>query len=91
MNLTPAQLRAGRALLDWTRKELSAESGLSPETIKNIERGTFNPMADSLQKIVIAFAAKGVEFMSVETHARFSLGAVITSGKDKKVGEGDGR
>lgn len=82
MSLTPAQLRAGRALLDWTRKELSAEAGISPETIKNIERGIFHPMADTLQKIVSAFAARGVEFGCLETHGRFGVGAMLTAGKE---------
>jgi DNA-binding XRE family transcriptional regulator len=82
MTLTPAQVRAGRALLDWTRKELSAEAGISPETIKNIERGTFNPMADTLRKIIAAFAAKGVEFGSLETHGRFGVGAMLTARKE---------
>jgi hypothetical protein len=37
MSLNPAQLRAARGLVDWTRKELASCAAISPETVKNIE------------------------------------------------------
>ena len=36
--LTPAQLRAARALLGWSREDLADKSGVGAETVKNLER-----------------------------------------------------
>jgi transcriptional regulator with XRE-family HTH domain len=63
--IAPEQLRAARGLLDWSRAELSEASGLSPETIKNIEHGTFKPEAETIDKILRAFHYKGVEFIDI--------------------------
>jgi DNA-binding XRE family transcriptional regulator len=46
--IAPAQLRAARALLDWSRADCGTASGVSPETIKNIEKERFQPGADTL-------------------------------------------
>lgn len=41
-------------------------------------------MPETLQKIIAAFNAKGVEFVSLETHGRFGIGAMLTAGKDAR-------
>ncbi len=41
--LTPAQIRAARALLNLSQDELPAASGLARQSIKNIERGVTDP------------------------------------------------
>ena len=65
--IAPAQLRAARSLLDWSRGELAKESGVSPETIKNIEHGTFSPKEETLRALVEIFARHGVEFVRYES------------------------
>ncbi|MFA6279908.1 MAG: helix-turn-helix domain-containing protein [Bdellovibrionales bacterium] len=60
--ITAAQLRAARGLLDWTRSELAKASGLSAETIKNIEHGVYMPQDSTISAIVKAFAEHNVEF-----------------------------
>jgi DNA-binding XRE family transcriptional regulator len=65
-NITPAQLRAARGLIDWTRKDLADAAGISPETIKNIEHGTFHPQESTTTSIIKAFANKDVEFTDNE-------------------------
>ena len=60
--ITAAQLRAARGLLDWTRADLAKASGLSPETIKNIEHGIFKPTEATTLSIVNTFAVHNVEF-----------------------------
>lgn len=60
--ITAAQLRAARGLLDWTRNDLAQAAAVSPETIKNIEHGTFRPQETTADAIVRAFAVHGVEF-----------------------------
>jgi len=63
---TPAQLRAARGLLDWTRASLAKASGLSKETIKNIEHGIYKPQDSTIDAIVRTFAAYDVEFTENE-------------------------
>ncbi len=64
--ITPAQLRAARGLLDWTRSELAKASGLSAETIKNIEHGIYTPQETTIAAIIKTFAEHGVEFTENE-------------------------
>src|SRR5947209_8792214 len=66
MNLTAAQLRAARGLLDWTRTDLAKAANISPETVKNIEHGTFRPQEQTADAIVKAFAAHDVRFTENE-------------------------
>jgi len=41
--ITAPQLRAARALLNWTRERMSEETGLNVNTIRNIEKGFISP------------------------------------------------
>lgn len=61
--ISAAQLRAARGLLDWTRAELAKAASVSPETIKNIEHGTFRPQDSTEAAIMKAFSAHDVEFL----------------------------
>lgn len=60
--ITGPQLRAARGLLDWTRTELAEFAKISPETVKNIEHGTFRPQEQTAQAIYAAFAQHDVVF-----------------------------
>lgn len=60
--ITAAQLRAARGLMDWTRSDLAKAANVSPETIKNIEHGTFRPQETTADAIVRAFAVHDVIF-----------------------------
>jgi DNA-binding XRE family transcriptional regulator len=64
--ITAAQLRAARGLLDWTRTDLAKAAGVSPETIKNIEHGTFRPQESTADAIIRAFATHDVKFTENE-------------------------
>ena len=64
--ITAPQLRAARGMLDWTRGDLAKAAGMSPETIKNIEHGTFRPQEATSDAIIRAFAGHGVEFTDDE-------------------------
>lgn len=64
--ITSGQLRAARGLLDWTRVDLAKAAGLSPETIKNIEHGSFRPQEDTREAIIRAFRNHDVEFTENE-------------------------
>lgn len=51
-------IRDRRTLLKVTQQDLSDITGLSPQTISNIERGKVDPSFSNLQKIVYAVGLK---------------------------------
>ena len=61
--LTPAQLRAGRALLGWSRAALAAKSDTHIETIKGFEARGTDPKLSTLNKWKRALEAGGVVFV----------------------------
>ncbi len=61
--LTPAQLRAARALVSWTRDDLATQSGVFANTIRNFEHGTSDPKLSTLHKWRRALEAAGVMFI----------------------------
>ena len=60
--ITPAQIRAARALLGWTQAELAAAAGLGVVAVKSFERGRSDPRSSTLAKIEQALNAAGVIF-----------------------------
>ena len=80
--ITAAQLRAARGLLDWTRSELAKASGLSAETIKNIEHGVYMPQESTITAIVKTFGENNVEFLDNDGVKRNSETVVIYQGSN---------
>lgn len=80
--LTAAQLRAARGLLDWTRADLAKAANISPETIKNIEHGTFRPQEGTTQTIIRAFAMRDVAFTEGEGVRRITGSIRTYQGQD---------
>ena len=63
--MTSAQMRAARAMLDWSQAKLAEQSGVSVETIKRLERmsGALEATkVGTLDAIKKALVAGGVEF-----------------------------
>lgn len=63
--LTAAQIRAARALLDWTQPDLAREAGLSLPTIRRME-GAMGPgwsSAANVDAVTRALEAAGVIFL----------------------------
>jgi len=60
---TVEQIRAARALIGWSQRELANNSSLSQTGIARIENGTNQPNASTLEKIIKAFDKNGVEFI----------------------------
>lgn len=56
------QIRAARALLDWTQADLAESAGLSEITIKNIERDVAAPRVSTMEALITAIEKAGVEF-----------------------------
>lgn len=60
--ISPSQLRAARALLDWSQPDLAEQSGVSVGTIKTFEKGRSEPKRPTLIAWRNAFAQAGVVF-----------------------------
>ena len=63
--ITSGQIRAARALLKWTGKELADASGVAFSTLMRLESGEGIPgaQAKTLDAINKAFEVAGVEFI----------------------------
>jgi DNA-binding XRE family transcriptional regulator len=61
--LRPEQVRAARALLDWSQQELADRAGTARMTIRHIEEGTVQPQRGTLADIVKVFDDHGIEFI----------------------------
>ncbi|MDX2027928.1 MAG: helix-turn-helix transcriptional regulator [Alphaproteobacteria bacterium] len=57
------QIRAARALLDWSTAELAKQTGLTVNGINKIERGHVQAHGGTLEKLQDVFEAAGVEFL----------------------------
>ena len=63
--ISTRQMKAARALLEWSQRELAAASGLSAPTIKRLESqtGELKGRGDTVGRIVAALESAGVEFI----------------------------
>jgi predicted transcriptional regulator len=67
--LTPAQLRAARALLGIDQRTLAERAGVSLPTIQRMEAsdGYVRGVVDSLTKVIAALEREGVELISEDS------------------------
>ncbi|MEP3669215.1 MAG: helix-turn-helix transcriptional regulator [Roseibium sp.] len=64
MDIFSAQIRAGRALIDWSRRDLSQNSGISEKTIQNFENvEEYTPKPPIVRELIEALQRGGVEFI----------------------------
>lgn len=63
MLITTDQIRAARALKNWSQTDLAERTGLAVPTIANIELGKQDPGKNTVAKIINAFEAAGIEFI----------------------------
>jgi transcriptional regulator with XRE-family HTH domain len=61
--ISPAQLRAGRALVGWSQDELVTASGVPKRTVVRFELGQGEPQRRTLAAIRAALEAAGVAFI----------------------------
>ncbi len=60
----PAQIRAARALLGWTRPDLAAAAGVSPRTVASMELGDRpGHRTKSVEAVIAALERAGVELL----------------------------
>jgi len=60
--ISVSQMKAARALLDWTQRDLAKVSGISLAAIAQIERGAGNPRAETLRILQQSFEKYDVAF-----------------------------
>jgi len=63
MVVTSAQVRMGRAALNWTVRDLANATGLHRNTITNIETGRYAGGSATLETIAAVLTRAGVEFI----------------------------
>lgn len=61
--MTSAQLRASRALLNWTVRQLAAEAGVHRNTVTNHETGKTEGEAGTVAAIRAVLESAGVVFL----------------------------
>ena len=64
--ITPPQIRAARALLDWSQEQLAEKAGLSLSTIRDYEKERRGGEIGGLKTICRALENEGVVFLSSE-------------------------
>ena len=59
------QVKAARALLDWSQNDLARKSGISEATVKRLEAsdGNLGGRASTVSTICAALEAAGIEFI----------------------------
>ncbi|MGI4943742.1 MAG: helix-turn-helix domain-containing protein [Janthinobacterium lividum] len=62
-DIAPAQLRAARALLDWSRDQLAEAATTTTRTLARLEAGENVPRSATLTAIRTALESAGVEFI----------------------------
>ncbi len=61
--LKAPQIKAARALIDWSQEDLANASGISVGTVRKLELGNISPRGKTNQYIRQAFEAEGLEFL----------------------------
>lgn len=61
--VTPEQIKAARALLNWKQSDLAKASGLSLPSVNNIERAIASPRVDTMTSLQKSLENAGIEFI----------------------------
>lgn len=65
MMLTPEQIKAARAMLNLSQKQLAEKAGIAIATLNNIERGAqTDPKTSTVKAIQQSLEAEGIEFIN---------------------------
>jgi transcriptional regulator with XRE-family HTH domain len=73
VEINTAQVRAARALLDWTQVDLAAAAKISLPTVKRYEAGTRTPIPVIMAAIFLAFEEAGIIFEADGKHVGVKL------------------
>lgn len=90
MEAMPEQIRAGRALLDWTQAQAAEAASVSLSTVKDFEAGRRAPTRASLDAMQAALEAAGVEFTGGDTPGVRLRGGVQLFWNPDSIGVSEG-
>ena len=62
--ISPGQVRAARAFLDWKQTDLAKAAGISEGSVKNVEGGNTGSYQSTLRAVQSALEKAGVEFIA---------------------------
>lgn len=62
--LSPAQVRAGRALLTWSQQDLARQARVAASTVADFERGQRTPVANNAEAMRSALETAGILFLA---------------------------
>lgn len=80
--ITPAQVKAARALLAWSQQELAAAARVSQSTVADFERAARTPVPNNATAIREALEGRGVQF----TAGGVVLAGAATAGPARQPG-----
>ena len=60
---TPSQIKAARALLGWSQRQLAEAAGLSDPSIKRMELENLTVSQETVDKAMAALEAAGIKFL----------------------------
>jgi len=81
MSITPSQIRAARALQNWSQADLARKSGLATPSIANIELGKQQPSLKTLELLIRCFEDSGIEFTAHDGVQRKTGSVQVYSGR----------
>jgi transcriptional regulator with XRE-family HTH domain len=76
------QIKAARALLNWSQDDLAAATGLSVSTVRNLESGDMSPRSATASEIRKAIENAGLEFIEPEGIRRRIDEVKVYQGRD---------
>lgn len=79
--ISAAQIKAARAILDWSQDELARSAMLSLSTVRSCEAG-FVPRRSSIQQIRRTMEKAGIEFLRDDGVKRRHQGVTLYEGHD---------
>ena len=89
-DLSAEQVKAGRALLAWSQRELASRARVSVSTIADFERGSRTPVANNAQAIRDALEGNGLKFLAGGVERQrlvLSAGMIACHGRVQREGE----
>lgn len=76
------QIKAARALLDWSQEDLALATSLSVATIRKLELGYISPRSSTVSVLRRTFEEAGIEFLELEGVRRRQEDVVTYQGGD---------
>jgi DNA-binding XRE family transcriptional regulator len=79
---SPAQIRAARAMLNWSRDDLAVATGLSADSIFKIEKGSVQARGTTRDQLTRSFLQQGVIFTDNDGVQRQATDIQIYKGRE---------